>query len=289
MKYRFILMLLLLIGGITYAQIEVNGVVKDEKTNTPLEEVRIQLKPISNKGAGYWTGTMTKENGKYRVSTTMSLPAVISYQKQGCGKKSIKIKKGDEVPQEVFLDCTDEAIKAIIIEQTLDTDGDGLVDKNDKCPKEFGTEENEGCPEDNTSKKNFIEEKDDLGYENDTKKEEYIKSDIEKIIASSIYFELNQSSINPAEKSKLNDIKNLLNTYSEIKINIVGYASSDGPSEYNMLLSEKRANMVKMTLINLGVNSSRLKVTFSGENNPNYSNLSNEGKSKNRRVEISVQ
>ena len=289
MKYRFILMLLLLIGGLTYAQIEVNGVVKDEKTNTPLEEVRIQLKPISNKGAGYWTGTMTKENGKYRVSTTMSLPAVISYQKQGCGKKSIKIKKGDEVPQEVFLDCTDEAIKAIIIEQTLDTDGDGLVDKNDKCPKEFGTEENEGCPEDNTSKKNFIEEKDDLGYENDTKKEEYIKSDIEKIIASSIYFELNQSSINPAEKSKLNDIKNLLNTYSEIKINIVGYASSDGPSEYNMLLSEKRANMVKMTLINLGVNSSRLKVTFSGENNPTYSNLSNEGKSKNRRVEISVQ
>lgn len=289
MKYRFILMLLLLIGGLTYAQIEVNGVVKDEKTNTPLEEVRIQLKPISNKGAGYWTGTMTKENGKYRVSTTMSLPAVISYQKQGCGKKSIKIKKGDEVPQEVFLDCTDEAIKAIIIEQTLDTDGDGLVDKNDKCPKEFGTEENEGCPEDNTSKKNFIEEKDDLAYENDTKKEEYIKSDIEKIIASSIYFELNQSSINPAEKSKLNDIKNLLNTYSEIKINIVGYASSDGPSEYNMLLSEKRANMVKMTLINLGVNSSRLKVTFSGENNPTYSNLSNEGKSKNRRVEISVQ
>lgn len=289
MKYRFILMLLLLIGGLTYAQIEVNGVVKDEKTNTPLEEVRIQLKPISNKGAGYWTGTMTKENGKYRVSTTMSLPAVISYQKQGCGKKSIKIKKGDEVPQEVFLDCTDEAIKAIIIEQTLDTDGDGLVDKNDKCPKEFGTEENEGCPEDNTSKKNFIEEKDDLAYENDTKKEEYIKSDIEKIIASSIYFELNQSSINPAEKSKLNDIKNLLNTYSEIKINIVGYASSDGPSEYNMLLSEKRANMVKMTLINLGVNSSRLKVTFSGENNPTYSNLSNEGKSKNRRVEISIQ
>ena len=71
---------------------------------------------------------MTKENGKYRVSTTMSLPAIISYQKQGCGKKSIKIKKGDEVPQEVFLDCTDEAIKAIIIEQTLDTDGDWLVD-----------------------------------------------------------------------------------------------------------------------------------------------------------------
>ena len=289
MKYRFILILLLLIGGLTYAQIEVNGVVKDEKTNTPLEEVRIQLKPISNKGAGYWTGTMTKENGKYRVSTTMSLPAIISYQKQGCGKKSIKIKKGDEVPQEVFLDCTDEAIKAIIIEQTLDTDGDGLVDKNDKCPKEFGTEENEGCPDKTASKENLLEEKDELNSENDTKKEKYIKSDVEKMIASNIYFELNLFSINPAERSKLNDIKNLLNSYPDIKINIVGHASSDGPSDYNMLLSEKRANMVKMTLINLGLDSSRLKVSFSGENKPTFSNISNKGKSKNRRVEISIQ
>ena len=289
MKYRFILMLLLLIGGLTYAQIEVNGVVKDEKTNTPLEEVRIQLKPISNKGAGYWTGTMTKENGKYRVSTTMSLPAVISYQKQGCGKKSIKIKKGDEVPQEVFLDCTDEAIKAIIIEQTLDTDGDGLVDKNDKCPKEFGTEENEGCPDKTASEENLLEEKDELNSENDTKKEKYIKSDVEKMIASNIYFELNLFSINPAERSKLNDIKNLLNSFPDIKIDIVGHASSDGPSDYNMLLSEKRANMVKMTLINLGLDSSRLKVSFSGENEPTSSNISNKGKSKNRRVEISIQ
>lgn len=289
MKYRFILMLLLLIGGLTYAQIEVNGVVKDEKTNTPLEEVRIQLKPISNKGAGYWTGTMTKENGKYRVSTTMSLPAVISYQKQGCGKKSIKIKKGDEVPQEVFLDCTDEAIKAIIIEQTLDTDGDGLVDKNDKCPKEFGTEENEGCPDKTASEENLLEEKDELNSENDTKKEKYIKSDVEKMIASNIYFELNLFSINPAERSKLNDIKNLLNSFPDIKIDIVGHASSDGPSDYNMLLSEKRANMVKMTLNNLGIDSSRLKVSFSGENEPTSGNISNKGKSKNRRVEISIQ
>ena len=289
MKSRFIIILLLLIGHLSYAQIEVNGVVKDEKTNTPLEEVRIQLKPIRNKGGGYWTGTMTKENGKYKVSTTMSLPAVISYQKQGCGKKSIKIKKGDEVPQEVFLDCTDEAIKAIIIEQTLDTDGDGLVDKNDKCPKLFGTEENEGCPDETASKENLLEEKDELDSENDTKKEKYTKSDIEKMIASNIYFELNLFSINPAERSKLNDIKNLLNSYPDIKIDIVGHASSDGPSDYNMLLSEKRANMVKMTLNNLGIDSSRLKVSFSGENEPTYSNISNKGKSKNRRVEISIQ
>ena len=53
----------------------------------------------------------------------------------------------------------------------LDTDGDGLVDKNDKCPKLFGTEENEGCPDETASKENLLEEKDELDSENDTKKE----------------------------------------------------------------------------------------------------------------------
>ena len=289
MKSKLNLLVLLLITTMGYSQIEINGVVKDDKTKTPLEEVRIQLRPISNKGAGYWTGTMTKESGRYKVSTSMGLPAVMSYKKQGCGEKSIKIKNGDEVPNEVFLDCTDEAIKAIIIEQTLDTDGDGLVDKNDKCPKEYGTKENEGCPDEGVSNEKVIEEKDKLEPEDNVKNEEYSKSEIEKKINSSIYFELDQYSINPAEKNKLNNIKNLLDSNSNLNINIVGHASSDGPSDYNMSLSERRANTVKMTLINLGIDSNRLNVSFSGEDKPASSNSSKEGKSKNRRVEISVQ
>ena len=91
MKLKLNLFVLLLITSMGYSQIEINGVVRDDKTKTPLEEVRIQLRPISNKGAGYWTGTMTKESGRYKVSTSMGLPAVISYKKQGCGEKSIKI------------------------------------------------------------------------------------------------------------------------------------------------------------------------------------------------------
>ena len=288
MKSKLALIIYFLIGSLTYAQIEVIGVVKDEKTKTPLEEVRIQLKPISNKGAGYWTGTMTKENGKYRVSTTMTLPAVISYQKQGCGKKSINIRKGDEVPNEVFLDCTDEAIKAIIIEQTLDTDGDGLVDKNDKCPKEFGTEENEGCPDETDEKEEIVEKNIEANTLNDSSKEDRRKSDIDNVISSSIYFDLNLYSINPGETSKLNEIKKLLESYSDININIIGHTSSDGPSDYNMLLSEKRAKMVKNTLIKLGIDSSRLNVSFFGEDNPSMTNQTSNGKAMNRRVEFSI-
>ena len=170
-----------------------------------------------------------------------------------------------------------------------DTDGDGLVDKNDKCPKEFGTKENEGCPDEGVSNEKVIEEKDKLEPEDNVKNEEYSKSEIEKKINSSIYFELDQYSINPAEKNKLNNIKNLLDSNSNLNINIVGHASSDGPSDYNMSLSERRANNVKMTLINLGIDSNRLNVSFSGEDKPASSNSSKEGKSKNRRVEISVQ
>ena len=86
MKFKLSLFIFLLIGSIGYSQIEVNGVVKDEKTKTPLEEVRIQLKPISNKRAGYWTGTMTKESGRYKVSTSLGLPAVFLIKKKDVEK-----------------------------------------------------------------------------------------------------------------------------------------------------------------------------------------------------------
>ena len=272
-----------------FSQISVEGVVKDEKTLTPLEEVRIQLRPISKKGAGYWTGTMTKKNGLYKVSTSMKLPATISYQKEGCGKKSIKIKEGDKVPSEVFLDCTDDAIKAIIIEQTLDTDGDGLVDKDDKCPKEAGSIENEGCPVEGDS----VSDK----AAAIAKAEAIAKAAVEKKNSAipppptSIYFKANDFNVSLSYKnnSRLNVIGDFLLNNLSAKINIEGHASSDGSSEYNMALSEKRVLMVKQALVDLGINPSRLTVKSFGEDKPAQSNSTSQGRSDNRRVVISMQ
>ena len=268
-----------------FSQISIEGVVKDEKTLTPLEEVRIQLRPLSKKGAGYWTGTMTKKNGKYIVSTSMDLPAMISYQKEGCGNKSIQIEDGDEVPSEVFLDCTDEAIKAIIIEQTLDTDGDGLVDKDDKCPKEAGLEENEGCPVEGDSEAEVAAEA--IAAAEAVAK----KSSSLPLPPTSIYFKVDDFNVLSSYKNntRLKAIGDYLLKNSSAKINIEGHASSDGSSEYNKVLSEKRASMVKQALVDLGINPSRVNTKSYGEDKPAESNLTNEGRSNNRRVEISMQ
>ena len=261
-----------------FSQVSVGGVVQDEKTLTPLEDVRIQLRPVNQKGAGFWTGTMTKKNGKYKVTTSMNLPAMISYKKEGCGEKSIKLKEGDKVPSVVYLKCTDKAIKAIIIEQTLDTDGDGLVDKEDKCPKEAGSHENEGCPSDTD---------DDM----DTKAQADKKAHFSLMnkLSSKIFFSLNDFMVSEAEKSKLIKIKNFLLTNPSVKINIEGHASRDGNFEYNIILSEKRASMVKKVLIELGIDSSRLNTKSHGGDKPIQSNSSSQGRSNNRRVEISIQ
>ena len=286
MKY----LILILFSWCAFSQVSVEGVVQDKKTKTPLEEVRIQLRPISKKGAGYWTGTMTKKNGKYKVSTTMSLPATISYQKEGCGKKSIKIKDGDEVPSVVVLDCSEKAIKAIIIEQTLDTDGDGLVDKDDKCPKEAGLEENEGCPieESNNSSENDAEPI--IEVETDVKAEKENSSIPPPPPPTSIYFNVNDSKLilSYRNNNRIKVIANYLKLSPSAKISVEGHASSDGSSDLNMNLSSNRASMIKKALIDMGVNESSITTKSYGEDKPVESNSTAQGRNNNRRVELII-
>lgn len=284
MKY----LILTLFSCFAFSQVSVEGVVQDKKTKTPLEEVRIQLRPISKKGAGYWTGTMTKKNGKYKVSTTMSLPATISYQKEGCGKKSIKIKDGDEVPSVVVLDCSEKAIKAIIIEQTLDTDGDGLVDKDDKCPKEAGLPENEGCPVEETNNSLGNDAEPIMEVESDVK----AKKENSSIPPppTSIYFNVNDSKLilSYRNNNRIKVIADYLKLSPSAKISVEGHASSDGTSELNMNLSSNRASMIKKALIDMGVKESSITTKSYGEDKPVESNSTAQGRNNNRRVELII-
>ncbi|MAD11620.1 MAG: hypothetical protein CMC04_02715 [Flavobacteriaceae bacterium] len=288
MKMKYLI--LTLFSWCAFSQVSVEGVVQDKKTKTPLEEVRIQLRPISKKGAGYWTGTMTKKNGKYKVSTTMSLPATISYQKEGCGKKSIKIKDGDEVPSVVVLDCSEKAIKAIIIEQTLDTDGDGLVDKDDKCPKEAGLPKNEGCPVEESKNSSENDAEPIIEVETDVKAEKENSSIPPPPPPTLIYFNVNDSKLilSYRNNNRIKVIANYLKLSPSAKISVEGHASSDGSSDLNMNLSSNRASMIKKALIDMGVNESSITTKSYGEDKPVESNSTAQGRNNNRRVELII-
>ena len=86
----------------------------------------------------------------------------------------------------------------------------------------------------------------------------------------------------------IKNLSKILIKYEYIKINIDGHASSEGESDYNILLSNERSLNVKMLLIQDGINGSRLDSRAFGEKQPKYDNSPLTERKKNRRVIISV-
>lgn len=72
-------------------------------------------------------------------------------------------------------------------------------------------------------------------------------------------------------------------------INVNGYASSEGALSVNQKISQSRANAFKRYLVSKGISTKRIKATGKGVDDPISSNNTEEGRIKNRRVEISLQ
>lgn len=84
-------------------------------------------------------------------------------------------------------------------------------------------------------------------------------------------------------------IKNIisyLNNNPRALINVDGYASSDGPLLVNQAISQARANAFKQFLVSKNIEVTRIIATGKGIENPIATNDSNEGRKKNRRVEV---
>ena len=95
-------------------------------------------------------------------------------------------------------------------------------------------------------------------------------------------------SIQKIDEILLDKMRSHLSSSANAKIILIGYASSDGTLYSNKILSKNRAIMVKEKLISFGFNASRISATGGGISNPISSNLTNEGRIKNRRVEITL-
>jgi outer membrane protein OmpA-like peptidoglycan-associated protein len=71
-------------------------------------------------------------------------------------------------------------------------------------------------------------------------------------------------------------------------VQVVGHTDSSGEAGYNQSLSVNRANAVVNVLAGAGVPRTRLQAIGRGEDQPVASNLTEEGKAQNRRVEIVI-
>ncbi|MDD4828412.1 MAG: OmpA family protein, partial [Bacteroidales bacterium] len=101
-----------------------------------------------------------------------------------------------------------------------------------------------------------------------------------------IKFDVNKSTLKNESMGTINYVAEMMKKHSELSFIIEGHTDSDGQDDFNQKLSEQRANTVKNTLVELGIDASRLTCAGYGESRPVSDNTTPEGKAANRRVEF---
>ncbi len=109
-----------------------------------------------------------------------------------------------------------------------------------------------------------------------------------KTTLRNLFFDFNKATLRPESYPELKQLATFLRNHPEIKIEIVGHTDNVGSWEYNKKLSEARAKAVADYLIKLGIPASRIKYRGASYDEPIADNSTEEGREKNRRVEIII-
>jgi hypothetical protein len=136
----------------------------------------------------------------------------------------------------------------------LDSDGDGIVDGDDKCPTVFAKTA-DGCPL--------------------------------PLVLHGVNFDNNEAVLRLDAYPILDEAVKGLKVWGDVNVEVGGHTDSVGSDEHNMNLSQRRAEAVRAYLIGKGVAADRLIAKGHGESQPAADNATDEGRFKNRRVELS--
>ncbi len=141
-----------------------------------------------------------------------------------------------------------------------DTDTDGIPDNKDNCPDEAGVAANNGCPA-------II---------------------IGAVMQKTVYFDTDAWVALAKYIIEMNEIAAYMNEHPEAVISIAGHADARESVEYNLRLSEKRADYVISYLQKKGMKSVNIDKKFFGKSKPVADNNTAKGRTLNRRVEIRI-
>ena len=104
-----------------------------------------------------------------------------------------------------------------------------------------------------------------------------------------VNFEFDRADLRPDAKPVLDEVYALLKADPALKLAIVGHTDDRGPAAYNQSLSERRAAAVRASLLSRGLGAdgdARLTASGRGASDPVADNATEEGRAKNRRVEL---
>ena len=138
-----------------------------------------------------------------------------------------------------------------------DFDKDGVPDNKDKCPNTLPgvVIDSNGCP---------LNKKEDLDE-----------------LKKGINFKTNSAKLTPRSYGTLNDVARLMKKFPSASLEVQGHTDNTGTDDYNMNLSQRRAQTVVDYLVKRGVSESRLRAVGYGNTMPIASNDTKDGRTMN--------
>lgn len=105
---------------------------------------------------------------------------------------------------------------------------------------------------------------------------------------SGILFDFDSSTLRQEGNENLRKLADIINRDKDTTLMIVGHTDSRGEENYNLRLSERRAESASQFMVSQGLASSRIQTVGRGEYEPIAENDSDAGRQKNRRIEVAI-
>jgi outer membrane protein OmpA-like peptidoglycan-associated protein len=103
-----------------------------------------------------------------------------------------------------------------------------------------------------------------------------------------VLFDTGKAALKPGAERSLDQIATFLNEHPERRVQVEGFTDSKGTNDYNLELSQSRADAVAMAIMQRGIDAQRVRALGYGEEYPKASNTNAGSRQLNRRVEIIV-
>jgi outer membrane protein OmpA-like peptidoglycan-associated protein len=103
-----------------------------------------------------------------------------------------------------------------------------------------------------------------------------------------VLFDAGKFDLRPEAREDLSKLSGVVLNYPSLRLTIEGHSDASGKAETNQTLSEQRANAVRDYLVKQGLQAGSVSAQGLGISSPVADNNTEEGRQKNRRVEIIV-
>ncbi len=169
-----------------------------------------------------------------------------------------------------------------------DADGDGVADADDQCPDVAGTVN--GCPDTDGDGVADINDKcpNVAGPDQGCPKHHFEHVAIMEKAQKGLFFNTGSAVIKEESFVVLDNVYKLMSENKNIKLSIEGHTDNTGSADGNKKLSQERADAAKAYLVNKGIDASRISTKGYGQDKPVADNSTTEGRQKNRRVEFRI-